>query len=51
MKIIAAVKLAAKIMRAGKIPAAGADDWLLGSRVHRLDVEEKVLGYGKYPDD
>ena len=51
VKIIAAVKLAAKIMRAGKIPAAGADDWMLGSRVHRLDVEEKVLGYGKYPDD
>ena len=51
VKIIAAVKLAAKIMRAGKSPAAGADDWLLGSRVHRLDVEEKVLGYGKYPDD
>lgn len=51
VKIISAVKLAAKIMRAGKIPAAGADDWLLGSRVHRLDVEEKVLGYGKYPDD
>ena len=51
VKIIAAVKLSAKIMRAGKIPAAGADDWLLGSRVHRLDVEEKVLGYGKYPDD
>ena len=51
VKIIAAVKLAAKIMRAGKISAAGADDWLLGSRVHRLDVEEKVLGYGKYPDD
>ena len=51
VKIIAAVKLAAKIMRAGKIPASGADDWLLGSRVHRLDVEEKVLGYGKYPDD
>ena len=51
VKIIAAVKLAAKIMRADKIPAAGADDWLLGSRVHRLDVEEKVLGYGKYPDD
>ena len=51
VKIIAAVKLAAKIMRAGRIPAAGADDWMLGSRVHRLDVEEKVLGYGKYPDD
>lgn len=51
VKIIAAVKLAAKIMREGKIPAAGADDWILGSRVHRLDVEEKVFGYGKYPDD
>lgn len=51
VKIIAAVKLAAKIMRAAKIPAAGADDWMLGSRVHRVDVEEKVLGYGKYPDD
>ena len=23
----------------------------MGSRVHRLDVEEKVLGYGQYPDD
>lgn len=51
VKIIAAVKLAAKIMRAGEIPEKGADDWKIGSRVHRLDVEEKVLGYGKYPDD
>ena len=33
------------------IPAPAADDWQLGSRVHRLDVEEKVLGYGQYPDD
>lgn len=23
----------------------------MGSRVHRLDVEEKVLGTGQYPDD
>ena len=23
----------------------------MGSRVHRLDVAEKVLGYGQYPDD
>lgn len=51
VKIIAAVKLAAKIMRDSRIPEKSADDWKLGSRVHRLDVEEKVLGYGKYPDD
>ena len=23
----------------------------MGSRAHRLDVEEKVLGTGQYPDD
>lgn len=51
VKIIAAVRLAAKIRREGVIPAKGADDWRIGSRVHRLDVEEKVQGYGKYPDD
>lgn len=51
VKIIAAVKLAARILQEGVIPEKGADDWKLGSRVHRLDVEEKVLGYGKYPDD
>ncbi len=52
MKIIAAVKLRQRSCVPGKIPAAGADDWLLGSRVHRLDVEgEGTLGYGKYPDD
>ena len=51
VKIIDGILLAAKIFREGKIPAPGADDWKLGSRVHRLDVEEKVLGYGQYPDD
>ena len=51
VKIIAAVKLSAKILREGVIPGKSADDWKIGSRVHRLDVEEKVLGYGKYPDD
>ncbi len=51
VKIIAAVKLSAKILREGVIPEKSADDWKIGSRVHRLDVEEKVLGYGKYPDD
>ena len=48
VKIIAAVKLAAQIRRSGApIPAASETDWKLGSSVHRLDVEEKVLGYGK----
>ncbi|MDO4328982.1 MAG: selenium-dependent xanthine dehydrogenase [Lachnospiraceae bacterium] len=51
IKIIAAVKLAAKIMREGVIPEDSETDWKLGSRVHRLDVDEKVLGTGKYPDD
>ncbi len=51
VKIIAAVKLAAKIMKEGKIPEATSSDWKVGSRVHRLDVEEKVLGKGQYPDD
>ncbi|MBR4018603.1 MAG: selenium-dependent xanthine dehydrogenase, partial [Clostridia bacterium] len=27
------------------------DDFALGSRAHRVDVEEKVLGYGEYCDD
>ncbi len=51
VKIIAAVRLAAKILREGIIPEKTGDDWKIGSRVNRLDVEEKVLGYGKYPDD
>ena len=51
VKIIAAVRLAGKLLREGAIPQPMSDDWQIGSRVHRLDVEEKVLGYGKYPDD
>ena len=51
VKIIAAVKLSARILREGVIPSDSATDWKIGSRVHRLDVEEKVLGTGKYPDD
>lgn len=51
VKIFAAVRLSAKIMREGIIPDKGADDWKLGSRVQRLDAEEKALGTGKYPDD
>ena len=51
VKIIAAVKLAAQILRDGRLPQAESEDWQIGSRVPRLDVEEKVLGTGKYPDD
>ena len=51
VKIVAAVKLAGKILREGVLPEKGADDWQIGSRVQRLDAEEKVLGTGKYPDD
>ena len=51
VKIIAAIRLAAKLKREGVIPEPSETDWKLGSSVQRLDVEEKVLGYGKYPDD
>ncbi len=51
VKIIDGILLAAKIFREGKLPAPAADDYQVGSRVHRIDVAEKVQGYGKYPDD
>ena len=51
VKIIDGILLAAKIFREGKLPAPAADDYRVGSRVHRIDVAEKVQGYGKYPDD
>ncbi|MDD5924320.1 MAG: selenium-dependent xanthine dehydrogenase [Clostridia bacterium] len=50
VKIIKAVKLAAKIIRDGKIPTPDKN-WKVGSRVHRIDVREKVTGTGIYPDD
>ena len=50
VKIIKAIELAAQLKKAGVIPEPSEADWKLGSSVHRLDVEEKVLGYGKYPD-
>ena len=51
VKIIAAVRLAAQVLREGVIPDDLDPDWNLGHRVSRIDVEEKVLGTGKYPDD
>ena len=50
VKIIDGILLAAKILREGKIPEK-KEDFQVGSRVHRIDVAEKVQGYGKYPDD
>ena len=51
VKIIDGILLAAKIFREGEIPAPSTEDWQMGSRVQRLDVAEKVQGYGQYPDD
>ena len=51
VKILDGILLAAKIFRDGKLPAPAANDYQVGSRVQRIDVAEKVQGYGKYPDD
>ncbi len=50
VKIIKAMLLAAELKRKGEIPSQD-DGWRLGQSVQRLDVREKVLGYGQYPDD
>ena len=50
VKIIDAVRLAAKVLK-GTLPEEINNDWHIGSRVARIDVGEKVLGTGKYPDD
>ncbi|MBE5983913.1 MAG: selenium-dependent xanthine dehydrogenase [Paenibacillaceae bacterium] len=50
-KIIDAILLAARLFREDvrdlKVPEVTS----VGQRVHRLDVPEKVLGYGEYVDD
>ncbi|NCB30911.1 MAG: selenium-dependent xanthine dehydrogenase [Clostridia bacterium] len=50
VKIIRAVQMTAEILSADKIPET-PENWKVGGRVHRLDVREKVLGYGEYTDD
>ncbi len=50
VKIIRAILLAAQYLRAGGVPRE-TPVWQVGAPVHRLDVAEKVLGYGQYPDD
>lgn len=50
VKIIEAVKLAAKVIHDKNIPVP-ENNWKIGARVHRVDVREKVTGTGLYPDD
>lgn len=53
-KIIEGIQLAAAILRGdAKIEEAleKGDVYGVGERAFRLDVREKVLGYGEYPDD
>ena len=49
-KIIDGILLAARYKREG-LPEEKQYTWKFGERVPRLDVREKVLGTGKYPDD
>ncbi len=50
-KIIDAVELVAEMLRTkSSVPEEG-ETYKLGARVSRIDVREKVLGYGEYADD
>lgn len=50
-KILDAILLAAEIFRAGKLPEEKSEEVKVGTYLHRIDVEEKVLGTGEYVDD
>ena len=51
VKIIDGILLAAEIFRNGKLPEEEKTGCGVGERAVRVDVAEKVQGYGKYPDD
>ena len=51
VKIIDGILLAAEILRTGKLPEEKETGYGVGERAVRVDVAEKVQGYGKYPDD
>ena len=52
VKIVEGVKITARILREGRLPEDEEKrEWKLGAHVHRVDVAEKVQGYGQYPDD
>ena len=50
-KIIDAIALVAKLLREDINEAVIPEITGIGSKVHRIDVAEKVLGYGEYTDD
>ncbi|WP_349948657.1 selenium-dependent xanthine dehydrogenase [Lacrimispora sp. BS-2] len=53
-KIIEGIQLAAAIFRGEQTiekDLETGDDFGVGKRAFRIDVREKVLGYGEYPDD
>ena len=53
-KIIEGIELAAAILRGEaqiEDDLEKGEEYGVGSRAFRLDVREKVLGYGEYPDD
>ena len=50
-KIIDAIELAAKLLREGRSDLKAPTITGVGQRAHRVDVAEKVLGYGKYTND
>lgn len=50
-KIKDAIELAAAIFRGEAVMPEESADGRLGSRLHRIDVEEKVLGTGEFIDD
>ena len=53
-KVIDGIRLAAAILRGAATIDPGAergDDYGVGRRAFRVDVRDKVLGTGKYPDD
>lgn len=51
VKIVKAIKLAGKMFRDNTPIPEDESNWRIGSKVHRTDVKEKVLGTGKYADD
>ncbi len=52
VKIIDGILLAARLLREGTpVPEAETGGYQVGQRAHRIDVAEKVQGFGKYPDD
>ena len=51
VKIIDGILLAAEIFRSGKLPEEKKTGYGVGERAVRVDMAEKVQGYGKYPDD